>query len=275
MSVIGSILALRCATHARASRWPGGWLIAGAVALGGAGIWVMHFTAMLGFSIKGETIRYDVPMTLLSALIAIVVVWIGLSIVVRGGNEFLSLPLGGTITGVGVAAMHYLGMHAMHAGAHVSYGTGLVILSVIIAVVAATAAFWFVLHVRGLSATLGAALIMGVAVCGMHYTGMSAMQAHRMDNMPETSGVDSVQLLTPLIMVVTLVVMMLVVLVGLAEIDTPSRRRTTSTPEELELADSGRAWPRAQAGEAPATTGRPVPTNPVHGFGLQATRQRH
>ncbi|MEV5649276.1 MHYT domain-containing protein [Nocardia sp. NPDC052254] len=267
MSFIGSVLALRCATHARASRWPGGWLIAAAISLGGAGIWVMHFTAMLGFSIHGASIRYDVPMTLLSAAIAIIVVWAGLSIVVRGHREVIALPLGGMITGFGVAAMHYLGMYAMHSGAHIEYRTGLVALSLVIAVVAATAALWFVLHVRGLTATFGAAAIMGIAVCGMHYTGMASMQAHRMDGMGEQSGVDSVQLLTPLIMVVTLVTMMLIVLVGLAEIDAPSRRESDTATDDLELADSGRAWPRAQSEDAPAA--RPAPA-----FSLQANSKR-
>ncbi|MEU6561401.1 MHYT domain-containing protein [Nocardia nova] len=269
MSFIGSVLALRCATHAKASRWPGGWLIAAAISLGGAGIWVMHFTAMLGFSIHGASIRYDVPMTLVSAAIAVIVVWAGLSIVVRGHREVIALPLGGMITGFGVAAMHYLGMYAMHSGAHIEYSTGLVALSLVIAVVAATAALWFVLHVRGLTATLGAAAIMGIAVCGMHYTGMASMTAHRMGGMSdEPSGVDSVQLLTPLIMVVTLVTMMLIVLVGLAEIDAPSRRESSSATSDPELADSGRAWPRAQSEEAP------MPERRSPAFSLQAISDR-
>ncbi|MFI5776906.1 MHYT domain-containing protein [Nocardia sp. NPDC051570] len=246
MSVIGSVLALRCAFHARSARWPGGWLIAAAVALGGAGIWVMHFTAMLGFSIVGVTIHYDMMMTLLSAAIAIVVVWVGLSIVVRGRREILALPIGGAITGLGVASMHYLGMHAMRSEAVVHYRPALVALSIVIAVVAATAALWFMLHLRGFPATLGAALIMGLAVCGMHYTGMASMQAEHghHDTMP--GGSDAMQLLTPLIVIVTLVTMMLIVLVGLAEIDSAERisadrRRPAVDPG---LADSGRQWPR-------------------------------
>lgn len=271
MSVIGSVLALRCATHARASRWPGGWLIAAAIALGGAGIWVMHFTAMLGFSIRGVSIRYDVPMTLLSAAIAVVVVWGGLSVVVRGHREAVALPLGGLITGLGVAAMHYLGMHAMHSGAHMEYSAGLVALSIVIAVVAATAALWFVLHVRGFPATMGAALIMGIAVCGMHYTGMASMTAHHMEGMPEPSGVSSVELLTPLIMVVTLVTMMLIVLVGLAEVDNSGRGESGSAADEPDLADSGRAWPRVQAGEdVPAS--KTETSSPA--YSLQAISQR-
>ncbi|MGF6888319.1 NO-binding membrane sensor protein with MHYT domain [Nocardia sp. GAS34] len=261
MSVIGSVLGLRCAFHARTAKWPGGWLAAAAIALGGAGIWVMHFTAMIGFSIHGANIRYDVPLTLASAVVAIVVVWAGLSIVVRWRREILALPIGGLITGLGVAAMHYMGMFAMRSDADMHYGAGIVALSVLIAVVAATAAFWFMLHVKGFPATVGAALIMGIAVTGMHYTGMASMSVakHSGSDMTMSSGgVDPVQLLTPLIMSVTLVTMMLIVLVGVAELDErgtaeatatvpdpiPGRSRVLTTDPSA-LPSSGRAWPRA------------------------------
>ncbi|MCM6773112.1 hypothetical protein NDR87_04325 [Nocardia sp. CDC159] len=255
MSVIGSVLGLRCAFHARAARWPGGWLIAAAVALGGAGIWVMHFTAMLGFAIVGTTIRYDMAMTLLSAAIAIVVVWLGLSIAVRGRREVVALPVGGAITGLGVASMHYLGMYAMHSAAVVHYRPSLVALSIAIAVVAATAALWFMLHLRGFLATLGAALIMGLAVCGMHYTGMASMSAEHGGHDVALGGSDPMQLLTPLIVIVTLVTMMLIVLVGLAEIDSAERlsadrrRPAVTSAAEPVLADSGRQWPRRPPAE--------------------------
>ncbi|MFI6866100.1 MHYT domain-containing protein [Nocardia sp. NPDC050406] len=244
MSVIGSALGLRAAVHARGSRHPGGWLFTAAVALGGCGIWVMHFIAMLGFSIEGARIQYDMPMTLLSAAIAIVVVWIGLSIVVRVPREAVGLPIGGAITGLGVAAMHYLGMYAMHPGAHIQYNTALVVLSVVIAVVAATAALWFMLHVRGFLNTLGSALVMGIAVCGMHYTGMAAMRAHAVDHEMSTSGADPIELITPLMLVVTVVTMTLIVVVGLAEIDSSSQRATSLPDLEAEPVNSGREWPR-------------------------------
>ncbi|MFC9997229.1 MHYT domain-containing protein [Nocardia sp. NPDC127526] len=255
MSVIGSVLGLRCAAHARDARWPAGWLVAAAVALGGCGIWVMHFTAMLGFAITDATIRYDVPMTALSAAIAIVVVWIGLSIAVRVRREIIALPIGGAITGLGVAAMHYLGMYAMHSSAHMEYRTPLVALSIVIAIVAATAALWFMLHVRGFRATLGAALIMGLAVCGMHYTGMASMRAHAMDNHVPATGVDPMQLIGPLILIVTMVTMMLIVLVGLAELDDRSDFEMPSRSADSDDHD-GYNWPRAASSDGPI--GRPA-----------------
>ncbi len=219
LSFIGSVLGLRCAVHAKASSAPLGWLIAAAVGLGGAAIWVTHFTAMLGFSIGGAPIRYDVPLTLVSAVIAIVVVLIGLTIVTGGGNEWVTLPFGGAITGLGVAAMHYLGMWAIRARAVIEYEPALMALSIVIAVVAATVALWFMLHVRGLLMTTGAALVMGIAVCGTHYTAMAAMRVHHGDPMTVVDGVTPVQLLLPLIATVSLVVTGLVIVVGLAELE--------------------------------------------------------
>ncbi|MFD5174738.1 MHYT domain-containing protein [Nocardia sp. NPDC058379] len=255
LSFIGSVLGLRCAVHAKTSTAPIGWLIAAAVAIGGAAIWVMHFTAMLGFSIDGTPIRYDVPTTLLSAVISIGVVLAGLTIVTMGRREWLSLPVGGTITGLGVAAMHYLGMRAMRSGAVIGYRPPLVVLSIVIAVVAATVALWFMLHVRGLVRTAGAALVMGVAVCGMHYTAMAAMSAHHSGAERPVDGVAPVQLLLPLIGSVSLVVTGLVILVGLAELDVDAGDRARPDPvrvtggvmrstDPATLSDSGRQWPR-------------------------------
>jgi NO-binding membrane sensor protein with MHYT domain len=138
----------------------------------------MHFIAMLGFAIPGATIRYNVPVTILSMVIAVVVVGIGVFIVGfsrRAGNG--PLLLGGTIIGIGVASMHYLGMGAVRVQASLSYNYGLVAASVIIAVIAGTAALWMALRLDSVWSTFIASLIAGVAVNGMHYTGMAAVRA--------------------------------------------------------------------------------------------------
>ena len=112
-------------------------------------------------------------------LVAVAVVGAGLFIVGFGDGGRSRLAAGGVIVGVGVAAMHYLGMAAMSMPDSMSYNPPLVVLSVLIAIVAGTAALWTGTRVSGLRATVGAALIMGVAVSGMHYTGMAALQIHR------------------------------------------------------------------------------------------------
>jgi len=154
------------------------WLTLAALSIGTTGIWVMHFIAMLGFTIPGETIRYNVPFTILSMIIAVVVVGIGVFIVGfsrRAGNG--PLLLGGTILGLGVASMHYIGMGAVRVQASLTYNSALVAASVIIAVIAGTAALWMALRLDSVWSTFIASLIAGVAVNGMHYTGMAAVQA--------------------------------------------------------------------------------------------------
>jgi NO-binding membrane sensor protein with MHYT domain len=177
MSCLGAFLGLRCTARAMAltGRDRLGWLLLAALSIGTTGIWVMHFIAMLGYTIPGEVIQYNVLITIGSMLIAVAVVGIGLLIVGFATRNWRNLLLAGTFTGVGVAAMHYTGMAAMRMPARMTYSPELFALSVVIAVVAATAALWAALNLTGARATLGAALIMGVAVSGMHYTGMAAM----------------------------------------------------------------------------------------------------
>jgi Bacterial signalling protein N terminal repeat len=119
-----------------------------------------------------------VPITIVSMLIAIVVVGIGLLIVTWGNGGWRRLLIGGGIVGVGVASMHYLGMEAMSMPDSMRYNAPLFVLSVVIALVAGTAALWAGTRVRNVSATVVASLIFGVAVSGMHYTGMAAMQVY-------------------------------------------------------------------------------------------------
>jgi NO-binding membrane sensor protein with MHYT domain len=179
LSAMGCFLGLRCATRARAYQGAARarWLTAAALAIGSTGIWVMHFIAMLGFSIPDQSIRYNVPITILSMVIAVVVVGIGTFIVgFREGTG--ALLLGGVIIGCGVASMHYLGMSAIRVQDSLSYNPLLVAASVIIAVIAGTAALWAALRLNTLWSTIVASLIMGVAVSGMHYTGMAALRVY-------------------------------------------------------------------------------------------------
>ncbi|MEV0246261.1 MHYT domain-containing protein [Nocardia sp. NPDC050712] len=244
MSFLGSLLGLQCAVRARQEgRIRSGWLIAAAVSIGGAGIWVMHFIAMLGFSIDGAQIRYNVPLTLFSALTAVVVVGIGLFLVIRPQPTVPALLLGGAITGLGVGAMHYTGMYAMNSDAHIGYDLPLVGLSVVIAVVAATVALWFALRVNGIGATIAAALIMGVAISGMHYTGMAAMHAQHSGHDAEPTGADPGQLLAPLLLLISIATMLLLIAVSLTSVednivDLPRLRRAGSSPSAPVTAES-------------------------------------
>ena len=174
MSCVGCFLGLRCATRARAYSGAARarWLTLAALAIATTGIWVMHFIAMLGFTIPGQTIRYNVVITIVSMLIAVIVVGIGTFIVGFSRAGTRPLLLGGLIIGLGVASMHYLGMAAIRVQDSLTYNPALVAASVVIAVIAGIAALWAALRLDTLWSTFIASLIMGVAVSGMHYTGM-------------------------------------------------------------------------------------------------------
>ena len=181
ISCLGCFLGLQCTARARAMTGAARarWLLLAAVSIGTTGIWVMHFIAMLGYTIGGQAVTYDVPVTILSMLIAIAVVAVGLFIVGFGrGDDRRRLLLGGSIIGIGVAGMHYMGIWAMRMPDTMGFNPVLVLLSVIIAMVAGTAALWAAFTLSGLTATLVASLIMGVAVSGMHYTGMAALHLY-------------------------------------------------------------------------------------------------
>ncbi|MFE0425514.1 MHYT domain-containing protein, partial [Streptomyces sp. NPDC058953] len=114
MACLGAALGLRCTTRSlrNTHSFKAGWLAMGATAIG-SGIWTMHFIAMIGFSVDGAPITYDPMITFASLGVAIVMVGIGIFIVGYRGATAMSLVTGGTITGLGVASMHYLGMAGM------------------------------------------------------------------------------------------------------------------------------------------------------------------
>ena len=200
MAGVGSALGLRAtlrATQAADQRARRNWLVAAAVAIG-AGIWTMHFVAMLGFTVVGTQVRYNVPLTLLSLLVAIAVVGIGVFVVAQGGGRTSALLGGGLATGIGVAAMHYIGMFAVRIDGEIHYAPWEVGASVVIATAAATAALWASLTIRNPLATLGASMVMGVAVSAMHYTGMAAVRVQVNPGGPPPAGATAMDFIFPL-----------------------------------------------------------------------------
>ena len=173
IAVFASYTALDLGSRARAAlglRWA--WIAGAAVAMGG-GIWSMHFVGMLAFEM-GMPAAYHLGLTATSLLIAVGVTGAAFAWVGRQGASAPSLLVSGPLMGVGVAAMHYTGMAAMRVPGNVAYSLPIVILSVAIAITAATAALWLTFRQHGVWQKLLAASVMGVAVAGMHYTGMGA-----------------------------------------------------------------------------------------------------
>ncbi|GAA4598538.1 NO-binding membrane sensor protein with MHYT domain [Actinoplanes octamycinicus] len=202
LSVLGSLLGLTSAVRLRSARSNGErgwWLVLAALAIGATGIWSMHFVAMLGFDVVGSAIRYDVGLTSASVVIAFVAVGVGLAIALLGsGARQIRIVIGGVLAGLGVAAMHYTGMAAMRLDGEIHYSGSRVVLSIAIAVVAATVALWLTLVVSKPVVIFISALVMGVAVNGMHFTGMSAMSVVEEDHFGTIEGATAGSLLVPI-----------------------------------------------------------------------------
>jgi NO-binding membrane sensor protein with MHYT domain len=231
----------------------------------------MHFIAMLGYTVPGQVIHYNVLVTIASMLIAVIVVGIGLLIVGFGRPGWPTLILAGTFTGFGVAAMHYTGMAAVRLSGRMSFSPSLFILSVVIAIVAATAALWCALNLSGLRATLGASLIMGVAVSGMHYTGMAALHmwpADRAGGMNMAGGGATAEgFLLPLVIGISVLAFLMTATIALS----PSGEELRADAELMERIEAARA-----SGYPAATMPSPqskLRTNPVVRRAAQARRQ--
>lgn len=183
--VVTSYLIASCAAYVAltvarrmSSSMKGLWLALGALSMAG-GIWSMHFVGMLAFSLP-IPLGYDGPLTLLSLVIAIVVSLFALHEVSRPQISSGRLLLGGVLMGSGIAAMHYTGMAAMKMQPAITYDPWLFAASILIAIGASIAAMWtcFVFsrkeHRHRILPMIAAAAVMGLAIVGMHYTGMFA-----------------------------------------------------------------------------------------------------
>jgi len=237
VAILASYTALNMAARVASARGRAGvlWLVGGSFAMG-FGIWSMHFVGMLAFSLP-IPLGYDLELTLLSLLIAIGSSAFALWLVCQRDMPRLHLVLGALLMGAGIAAMHYTGMAAMLMTPQVIYVPWILVLSVVIAIMASGAALWIAFRLRSDSkkvffARIGASLVMGVAIVGMHYTGMAAAQ------FPvgsfcgaANSGIDT-QWLAIVVIVVTLAVFAIALIISMLD------ARTSLLASSLDEANS-------------------------------------
>ncbi|MCB5186071.1 bifunctional diguanylate cyclase/phosphodiesterase [Methylobacillus gramineus] len=161
----------------RSAQW---WLIGGAFAMG-VGIWSMHFIGMLAFQLPMTPLGYDLGITIVSLVVVVAVSGFALWQVSQATLPMTRLLASAVLMGLGVAAMHYIGMAAMRMSPAPTYDPVLFALSITIAIGASGAALWIAFQLRHhvphiILARMAAAVVMGVAICGMHYTGMAAAE---------------------------------------------------------------------------------------------------
>ncbi len=181
VAILASFTALDMASRVsvtQAPRTAARWLLAGGVAMG-AGIWSMHFVGMLAFRLP-IPLGYDLWLTLESLLVAVAASLFALWLVSRPTLPHLRLALGALLMGLGIAWMHYVGMSALRMQPAIEYDHFWFVLSIVIAVGASWSALYIAFRLRTvehpLLPRLIASVVMGLAIVGMHYTGMAAAQ---------------------------------------------------------------------------------------------------
>lgn len=204
-------------TKGRSARW---WLIGGSIAMG-IGIWSMHFLGMLAFRLP-VPMGYDPLITFLSLLIAIASSAFALWMVCQQRLSWSRLCVGAVLMGAGVCAMHYTGMAAMRMHPGIRYIPSLFLLSVVIAITASGAALWITFHLRRRTSKIkllraGAAVVMGFAIAGMHYTGMAAAQFPKNSTCSMAGTGLSTNSMAPLIVVFALAVLSIALIISMLD----------------------------------------------------------
>jgi PAS domain S-box-containing protein len=195
IAILTSYAAVELAARVTANRGfaRDAWLTGGACAMG-SGIWCMHFVGMLAFRLP-IPVYYHIPTVAVSLLAAIFASFTALYVVSRERLTRVHTAIGSLVMGSGIAAMHYIGMAAMRLNAMHQYDRALCVVSVVLAVVISFAGMTLIFYLRdenhGPGLKLAIAVILGLAIPVMHYTGMAAVHFRTMNEQPDfTHSVD-------------------------------------------------------------------------------------
>ncbi|MCE0489894.1 EAL domain-containing protein [Pantoea sp. Mb-10] len=235
VAVLASFTALNMAGRVASSSGRAGmiWLLGGGFAMG-IGIWAMHFIGMLAMSLD-MVMSYDAKLTAVSMAVAVVASIVALWLVCTSqALPIARLCAGALVLGSGVVAMHYTGMAALMFTPGIVWHAGWITLSVVIALAASGAALWLAFHLRDghprvTLLRLGASVVMGFAIAGMHYTGMAAA-SFPLHSHATHMGVNS-SWLAILVTVVTLAILGITLLVSM--LDARMQARTSLLARSL------------------------------------------
>jgi signal transduction histidine kinase/CheY-like chemotaxis protein len=173
----GALCLLACATAmnmlARARAATGrarDYWVGAAGLVTGSGIWATHFVAMLAYR-SGMAVNYELSGTVLSALIAIALCALGFTLAIGRPGALI----GGAVTGAAISIMHYVGMTAVQVPADAIWDFGPVIASTIIGMIGGSASFFVAMRRKDIAGFWISTVLLTLAICGMHFTGMSAV----------------------------------------------------------------------------------------------------
>lgn len=196
--------------------------IAGCALTMGGGIWSMHFIGMLALQLP-VAVSYNVLPTLLSFVVAVLASGVAFYIANVPKPYKWRITIGGLVMGLGISGMHYIGMAGIQIPATINYISALVILSILIAVCASIIALWLIRILSEIKfksyglIRLASAIVMGIAIAGMHYTGMAAAVFEQTENIAaQQHGLLNKELLAYAISIVTFLIMGMAVIASSA-----------------------------------------------------------
>jgi len=237
IAVLASYSALDLAGRVTATRGSArlAWLIGGAIAMG-TGIWSMHYIGMLAFQLP-IPVFYDWPTVLLSLLAAVFASAVALFVVSRNEMGLFRVVVGSIAMGGGIATMHYTGMAAMRLAAMMRWSSGIVTVSVILAMGIALVALLLAFHFREERGTIGwqkfgSAVVMGLAIPVMHYTGMAAVVFTPSSVAPDLAHAVSISALG-----ITGITIVTIMVLGLSLVTSLVDRRMSSQALQLEASE--------------------------------------
>ena len=238
-------------------------LLAGAAAFLAVGIWTMHFVGMLAAPLPPDTVYLVLP-TIISFLICALVVGISLFFVSIGEPSLKRVASSAVLLGVGIASMHYVGIHGLAGHFIIVHDRTMVLLSVVVAIVTAYGGLRAFLAQQEGVRLIVSSIVFGVAVSGMHYTAMLGMHFEPLTGAAHHhagGGLAASQQILSIIVAVLCFVIAAGFLLSLV----PDQRRQTSTSVAAEPAASPVAAAAIELIAAPAAAPRPVA--PLGGLG--------
>jgi diguanylate cyclase (GGDEF)-like protein/PAS domain S-box-containing protein len=193
------------------------WLGVAAIAIG-FGIWATHFIAMLAFT-PGVPSGYNIALTFASLLAAILLTGIGFGIAIADWRH--GPWVGGAFVAGGIAAMHYTGMAAFEIAGTLLWDMDLVAMSIVLGAVLGAAALAVALHSESGRWRAAGAILLTLAVCSHHFTGMAAVSI-----IPDpTQSVSSTALPTTLLAILVCVASFIIILLALGAVALDVRER--------------------------------------------------
>ncbi|WLB58887.1 MHYT domain-containing protein [Bradyrhizobium japonicum] len=238
-------------------------LLAGAAAFLAVGIWTMHFVGMLAAPLPPDTVYLVLP-TIISFLICALVVGISLFFVSIGEPSLKRVASSAVLLGVGIASMHYVGIHGLAGHFGIVHDRTMVLLSVVVAIVTAYGGLRAFLAQQEGIRLIVSSVAFGIAVSGMHYTAMLGMHFEPLTGAAHHHAGGGLAASQQILSIVV-AVLCFVIAAGFLLSLVPDQRRQTSNSVAAEPAASPVAAAAIELIAAPAAAPRPVA--PLGGLG--------